>query len=414
MDWKPVLVGSLAEQAEEAVTAISEELQETPPDVRDYSLSSGCAGIALFFGYLSRSRSDQGLADLASKYLSQAFDSVATADSPALGLFSGVCGPAWTWHHLGRLLYGETSAADTEELDELLLEAVRAAPWQWEWDLVYGLAGIGMYALEHPERSFAREVVTHIVDRLSELAIDCPQGIAWRTQPEFMTPVNAGKYPNGRFDQGVAHGVPGVIGFLGAACERGIALAKAQELLGRSLDWLYANLRDRDGGSTFTYFPPEMSDARSAWCYGDPGVSAVLLRVGKLPGRAACRDLAVSAACRAAGRPVEQTGVDDASLCHGAAGLGHINNRIFQGTGESILASAAKQWFEKTLAMRRSGEGIGGYLNWWPEVEEWHAERGFLVGAAGTGLALMSAIYPIEPLWDTPLLLPSGIEISLL
>ena len=155
-----------------------------------------------------------------------------------------------------------------------------------------------------------------------------------------------------------------------------------------------------------------MLDARSAWCYGDPGVSAVLLKVGSSTGRASCRDLAVSVSCRAARRPFEETGVADASLCHGAAGLGHINNRLFQATGESDLATAARAWLAKALAMRRLGEGIGGYLNWWPEISEWRAEPGFLVGAAGTGLALLSAIYPVEPLWDTPLLLPSGSILS--
>ena len=117
---------------------------------------------------------------------------MAAADSPALGLFSGLSGLAWTWQHLGRLLYGETSAADTADLDEMILEALRAAPWQWEWDLVYGLAGLGIYALDHPERSFAQEAAEHVVDRLAELAIERPQGIAWKTSPEFMTPENAG------------------------------------------------------------------------------------------------------------------------------------------------------------------------------------------------------------------------------
>jgi lantibiotic biosynthesis protein len=406
MSWRPVLVGDLAEQAERAVTAISEGLKEPTPDVRGYSLSTGYAGVALFFGYLSKARADEALAELASNYLSQAFDSAAEAESPALGLFSGLSGLAWTWQHLGRLLHGEASPADTEELDEVILEAVRASPWQWEWDLVYGLSGIGLYVLDHPVRSFAEEAAGQIVDRLAELAIRCPQGIAWRTPPELMTPDNARKYPAGRFDQGVAHGVPGVLGFLGKTCEKGIAVEKANDLLDRALAWLYGNLRAEDGGSRFTYFPPDMADARSAWCYGDPGVSAVLLQIGTSPGKAACRELAVSVACKAACRPAGQSSVADSSLCHGAAGLGHIYNRLFHATGEATLANAARSWFEKALEMRRPGEGIGGYLNWWPEVEEWHSESGFLVGAAGIGLALLSAIYPIEPLWDTPLLLP--------
>ena len=406
MGWEPLLTGDLAERAEQAVTAIAESLQRPLLDVRNYSLSAGHAGVALFFGYLSKARSDERMADLATAHLSQAIDLVAEEDSPSLGLFSGLSGLAWTMQHLSLLLDGEAAAADTEELDEAILEAVRISPWPFEWDLVHGLAGIGIYALDHPVRGFATETVGQIVARLSELAIDCPAGVAWKTLPDFMTPRNARQYPVGRFDQGVAHGVPGVIGFLRAACVKGVAKERARGLLDRSLAWLYANMRPEDGGSRFTYFPPEMTDARSGWCYGDPGVAAVLFQLTGASDESAWRNRAVSVACQAARRAVEETGVVDATLCHGAAGLGHIFCRLFQASGENDLAIAASAWFERALAMRRPGEGVGGYMNWWPEDRNWHPEAGFLVGAAGIGLSLLAAIYPIEPLWDAPLLMP--------
>src|SRR5262249_47300058 len=336
-------------------------------------------------------------------------DRVAMETSPSLGLFSGLSGVARAWQHIERLLYGESSSSSTEDLDGILLEAVGVRPWQWEWDLVSGLAGIGLYALDHPERGFAQAATERIVDQLSDLAIECPEGIAWKTEPALMTPRNANKYPEGRFDQGVAHGVPGVVGFLGTACQKNLASEKARDLLDRSVTWLFANMRPEDKGSRFTYFPPDMVDARAAWCYGDPGVAAVLLRVGMAANETAWRDFAVSVGCRAARRPMGETGVADASLCHGAAGLGHIYNRLFQATGDVDLASASKAWFETALAMRRPGEGIGGYLNWWPEIGEWRAESGFLVGATGVGLALLSAVYPVEPLWDGPLLMPESL-----
>lgn len=407
MDWKPLLSGQVAEQAEEAVSAIAEELRNPPADIRGCSLSTGHAGVALFFGYLALARSDEKLADLASEYLSKAIDSVATEDSVALGLFTGLSGLAWTWQRLNHLLYGENSASAMEEIDRAILEAVRATPWQFEWDLVYGLAGMGLYVLNHPDPAFAWEATSQIVARLSELATEGSPGLAWKTLPEFMTPRNAQKYTGGRFDQGVAHGVPGVIGFLSSACQKGIAPEPTRDLLDRSLSWLSANMRPEDGGSTFTYFPPEMLDARSGWCYGDPGVSAVLLQVDGKVGEISCSHLAVSVACRAARRPPQQTGVADATLCHGAAGLGHIYNRLYQSTGEIELASAAKSWFEKAIAMREPGKGIGGYLNWWPEIQDWRAESGFLVGGAGIGLALLASISAVEPFWDSPLLLPN-------
>ena len=53
----------------------------------------------------------------------------------------------------------------------------------------------------------------------------------------------------------------------------------------------------------------------------------------------------------AAKRPRGFSGVVDAGLCHGAAGLGHVFNRLFQATGEQRLALAAREWFSVALDM---------------------------------------------------------------
>jgi hypothetical protein len=61
--WKPLIQGALAEEVEAALTAIAETLETSPPDAQGFSLSTGYSGIALFFGYLSSARSDEGLAE---------------------------------------------------------------------------------------------------------------------------------------------------------------------------------------------------------------------------------------------------------------------------------------------------------------------------------------------------------------
>ncbi|SRR6266536_3468501 len=70
---------------------------------------------------------------------------------------------------------------------------------------------------------------------------------------------------------------------------------------------------------------------------------------------------ALAIARRADAREPEIAGVKDAGLCHGAAGLGHIFNRLFQATGEEVFREAARYWFERTLEMKRTGQGIAGF-----------------------------------------------------
>jgi hypothetical protein len=102
--------------------------------------------------------------------------------------------------------------------------------------------------------------------------------------------------------------------------------------------------------------------------------------------------------------------VIDPGLCHGAAGLAHIYNRIYCASGEPLFADAARRWFERTLEMRKPGLGVAGYQSWGPKAGaprgemEWLDDGSFLTGAIGIALALLGGIAPLEPNWDRLLL----------
>src|SRR5262249_53193737 len=140
--------------------------------------------------------------------------------------------------------------------------------------------------------------------------------------------------------------------------------------------------------------------ARLAWCYGDPGVAAALLGAARSVGEPAWEREALAIARRASRCPPGKSGVLDAGLCHRAAGLGHLLNRMFQAAGEAWLAEAARYWFDRTLAMRRPGRGIGGFQTC--SVSDggkitWADETGLLTGSAGIALALLAATTAVEP-----------------
>jgi hypothetical protein len=72
--------------------------------------------------------------------------------------------------------------------------------------------------------------------------------------------------------------------------------------------------------------------ARPAWCYGDPGVAGALLVGARATGSAAWEDEALALGHGVAARPFEQTGIIDALLCHGASGVAHVLNQLYQPT----------------------------------------------------------------------------------
>src|SRR5207302_10554272 len=49
--------------------------------------------------------------------------------------------------------------------------------------------------------------------------------------------------------------------------------------------------------------------------------------------------------------PAAQTGVADAGLCHGSAGLAHLFGLMYQMTSEPALADAARFWVGRTLEL---------------------------------------------------------------
>lgn len=99
--------------------------------------------------------------------------------------------------------------------------------------------------------------------------------------------------------------------------------------------------------------------------------------------------------------------VAGAGLLRGAAGRGHRLNRLFQVTGDARFAEEARSWFARLLALRRPGEGIGGFQARVPDGRGGAVQAddpGFLDGSAGIGLALLAAVSAVEPAWDRVLL----------
>jgi hypothetical protein len=81
---------------------------------------------------------------------------------------------------------------------------------------------------------------------------------------------------------------------------------------------------------------------------------------------------------------------------------------MHQSTGNGVLRDAALAWLDRTMQARRSDRGIGGFVNFTAGGDtecHWNDDPGFLVGAAGIGLALLAAISPAPPDWDRVLLL---------
>jgi hypothetical protein len=382
------------------------------------SLAGGQAGIALAHAALEgalprrgHGAAAEGALDLATGALEK------TPFGPSL--YGGFPGIAW----VAELLTGDPRAAPANDplrsIDaalDLYLRRPTARPvtrWNGPYDLIDGLVGVGVYALERLPRASGKRLLARVVARLAESSQPLRPGVAWWSDPEWV-PKKWRRTPHAAYNLGVAHGTPGVIALLGRVMVAEIdapTRRMARKLLHGGVEWLLAQeLPPGSHGSFATAADPGLrrEPARLAWCYGDPGIAAALLvaaRGAKMP---AWEEAALRVALRAAARPVETSGVRDAGLCHGAAGVAHIFHRLSVATRERRLADAARSWFARTLAMRRARGGFAGFRAWVPDARgkpSWQADPGFLTGAAGVTLALVAATTDAEPAWDRALLI---------
>jgi len=414
--WSPILSGDAAERARQAIEEIAADLRQALAEPRPASpswlrrgpsLAGGDAGQSFFFAYLDRARPGEGYDDTAMELLERATESTGEVQAPP-GLYSGFSGVAWTLEHLrGRLFEDDGEEDPGEEVAAALREHLALTPWRGHYDLISGLVGFGVYALERLPRPGGRECLEQVVARLGELAERRPEGATWLTSVDLMIDRDIEMFPQGNYNLGVAHGVPGVIPLLASACAAGVAV---RELLDGAVAWTLAQKLPEGAGSVFPYSVAdgqEPKPTRLAWCYGDLGIATSLLAAARTVGEEGWEREALAIARRAAARREENSGVLDAGVCHGAAGAAHLFNRIHQATGDAACREAALYWLDRTLAFRQPGQGLGGYLVWVAGEEGelgWRTDPGFLTGSAGIGLALLAATSAVEPEWDRVLL----------
>jgi hypothetical protein len=446
MTWIPILSreSTLGAQAWDSVQAIALAVAGKNYEVNPEKRLFATYEEALLYGYLAVALDDLQWACRATECLNQAIDRAAQ-DAGYFGLFGGLTGLGWTVEHVSHLLdkvtvpdcseieslvdrkaedqqseevpEGEAEEDLNLEIDAAILKKLEKTNFSGEYDLISGLVGFGTYFLERLPRPSARQGVTTIFDLIESLAKPMTVGVAWHSGPELLPDWQREQCPNGYFNLGVAHGIPGILHFLSEAWAAGIVdRGRAYKLLDGAVSWLITQQRPAGSLSQFSsWITPgeESTDSRMAWCYGDLGILSVLWQVSDRTGRRDWQAFAGELLNHCLAWPMDRSGIADAPLCHGAAGVAHIFNRIYQTGGDRRCLDAALAWYERTLAFRQPGSGVAGFSSLTrpdplgaPVLE---ASPAFLDGAVGVALAFLAALTSVEPNWDRMLLISGNV-----
>ncbi len=413
--WKPILTSA---SRAAAVSIIEETVSQFPNDVSlicnspwphgdTFDLANGCSGISLFLSHAATVLAKPSLSDRAVAYLNVCVDAT-FLDNTHLGshagLYTGFPGIAWTTEYVTRrLALGDHATSENDPIDDLILHFLAAEGVVRHFDLISGLAGLGMYGLECLHRSGARNWLSVVIRLLQSQACMSSGGITWKTPVELLFREDKIRYPLGNFNLGVAHGSPGVIAFLARAYQSGVEPEIASELIQGSVTWLLDQENMQSAPSRFRgVLEDDVLQCRLAWCYGDLGIAAAVYQAALAINNGAWKAEALRIARNAASRPRTHTGVADACFCHGTAGLAHIFNRFYQATGEAVFLDSAVLWFEETIRLRGDLRGPSQYrFRTMVDDQPCFVEKlGLLEGVAGIAACLAAAVSNDEPTWD--------------
>jgi lantibiotic modifying enzyme len=193
--------------------------------------------------------------------------------------------------------------------------------------------------------------------------------------------------------------------------EIGIEPVKVTKLISGAINYLLRNKQDPEKYkyyfNSIIYEAEPIEARRLAWCYNDLGICLALWQAGDILNNETWKQEAIEILTHSTKlREVDDTRIIDAGLCHGASGVAHLYNRMYNYSNIELFKNASAFWFERTLKMASFEDGLLGYKSFHSaDLGGWQNDYSLLEGVSGIGISMISSIADIEPKWDRVLLL---------
>jgi|GEM_PF-544945 len=343
----------------------------------DLSLAGGYPGMVLLFAELDQLFPHDHWDTTAHAYIIQIKKHLEKEGVGNASLFGGLAGICFAIHRASRK--GTRYQTLLNTLDKHLLEQIQHSylePFQklleagnsipaTYYETIQGLAGIGTYLLIRLHQPGVSEILQHIL-RLFILMVreKHKDGISypgWHISKEslFLEEERI-RYPNGNFNLGLSHGIPGVLVFLSSAFHLSVTERGHTEAIDTIVNWL---VRKRIALSHRFVWPsfisweeelkgslPENPLSRDAWCYGTPGVARSLYIAGSVLERADLKQFAIDSFSSIFNSPEKAWGIPCPTFCHGLSGLLLITHLMASESSSSLLTQQTLCLREKLLA----------------------------------------------------------------
>ncbi len=405
MDTHSLLLKKLAQ--------ISEVLKNNYQTKEDIGVLGGISGIALFQFYYSKLIQDESQADLGVTLLTSVIEKINNGYSFHT-FCSGIAGAAWA---IELLQEEEFVSVDCDELlsglDDFLIDTIKNMEEDQNfYDFLHGILGIGFYFLKRYQNTTLdtlknkyKNTLLAIVSLLQKRSQRKGDYVTWESYLIRSEGIKG-------YNLSLAHGITSILNFLSRLVVYDDFKSSTYTLLHEAVGYILS-LKIKDTACTYSYPSWMTTDhknsetSRLAWCYGDLGVSITLWRVGKALNHDRYKNEALEIVQHAAKRrDLNEAGVKDAGLCHGAYGIMHMYSYMYAETQDPICKEAMDFWMDQALEMATQEEKYAGYPKWvGGEQPVWQLELNLLEGLAGIGLSIISYLAPFKTKWDQCLLI---------
>ncbi len=439
--WQPLIDGSLRSRALEAAHLVTERLSDPdrvleaaecairqstwPLYWHSSSPSFGFAGVAFVYAQILRCFPGEGWNKVAHQYLMLASQGTHTHPLSRPGFFSGTSGMAAVVSLLNK--EDERYQKISNTLNKQLCEQILAYHYQRdtvngiataEFDAVNGAAGVLAYLITVDDPDELTVACIHsLIGYLIWLSSfdEEQQRERWYTSAQsLVTESQRLHYPQGWLNCGMSHGIPGPLAALALAWLAGYRIPGQREAITFLSQWIVEHqVPDQWGINWPEAIPAQIASsvqkwkklppARSAWCYGAPGVARALWLAGSALADVALQQVAYSAIEGVLRRPVAGRDINAPTLCHGIAGLLTICLHFAHETQSTFLREQIPLLVSQILAHFNPDSLLG--FRGQETYEEPIDHPGWLTGSPGTALALLASATAVEPVWSRYLLI---------
>lgn len=270
-----------------------------------------------------------------------------------------------------------------------------------EYDLFYGLTGIGQLLLQcAPGSDALGRILEYLVRLTKPLRADGAAQPGWWVShdPDPKLPT-----PGGHTNFGLAHGISGVLAFLGTAMRRGVTVDGHTEAICAICAYLDAWRQDGEPGPWWPQWITreelrtgrvrQHGPLRPSWCYGTPGIARAQQIAAIATGDTARQRMAEHALAACLSDSAQLHRITDTGLCHGWSGL---YQTAWRASRDALTPAISTQLPHLAELVTRHAD-----------AQDHRDGTGLLEGAAGLALALHTAALAALPIseWDACLLI---------